>query len=426
MVFTTPFNKQDGHGDGGVDLLNPDNRSPGNRPSLQGNNTYLRVNGLDSQSCLECHTIISNAEIPARLGIGGVGGISQNAMFQPNSIDVADVNQNGSAEFNGRVINPPFLFGSGGVELVGLEMTKDLQEAKALALANPGIAVNLMTKGIDFGSITASANGSIDFSDLIGVNEDLVIKPFGRKGEFATVREFDVGALAFHLGMQATELVGEGVDGDQDGVIDEIKSGDLSALSIFNTTMNRPLQSKRNEQEEQGFELFNSVGCSDCHTPQLNTESKILPYKLIGDNENPFKDSFYQTDLTKSPAGFTANNNGGISVNLFSDLKNHYMGDDLKETFSLATDKQNGEYITARLWGIADTAPYLHDGRALTLLEAIKLHDNPGSEASFQTKNFQALSEEQQLNVLKFLNTLRTPPRPNLDVLPRIEIRLPD
>lgn len=424
LVFSTPFNKHDGHGDGTPDLTIFDNRSPGNRPTLQGNNTFLRVNGLDAQSCLECHTILSNATIPARFGVGGVAGVSQNAMFQPNNIDVADSNNDGSADFNGRFINPPFLFGSGGVELAGLEMTVDLQNLKQQAIDNPNMTVLLASKGIDFGSIVADSNGNIDTSNIKGVNDDLVIKPFGRKGEFATVREFDVGAASFHLGMQATELVGEGIDEDQDGVIDELTKGDLSALSIFNTTMNRPVESKRDEDAEVGFGLFNSIGCSSCHTPQLNTQTKKLPYKLIGENQIPFNNVFYSTDLSKYPSSFKKNQQGGIEVNLYSDLKHHNMGEDLKESFTLATDQQNGEFITARLWGIADTAPYLHDGRALTLEDAINLHDNPGSEAATAGQNFKALDDADKLNLIKFLNTLRTPPRPNLDVLPRVEMML--
>lgn len=423
-IFSTPFNKHDGFGDGEPDLTLLDNRLPGNRPTLQGNKTFLRVNGLDSQTCLECHTIISNATIPARFGVGGVGGISQNAIVKPDNIEVADEDNDGVAAFNGRLINPPFLFGSGGVELVGLEMTQDLQNLKQEALSNPGVLVELTSKGISFGTIVADSTGQMDTTAVEGVSDDLVIKPFGRKGEFATVREFDVDAMAFHFGMQATELVGDGVDSDGDGVIDEMRDGDISALSIFNTTMNRPIESKRNADEESGFELFNTIGCADCHTAQLNTQTKILPYKMIGENHIPFENSFYNTDLTKYPASFKKNNQGGLEVKLFSDLKQHDMGEDLKETFSLATDKQNREFITARLWGVADTAPYLHDGRALTLEDAIKLHDNPGSEASVAGQNFKTLDNDQQVKLIEFLNTLRTPPRPNLDVLPRVEMSL--
>ena len=417
LVFTTPFNKTDGYGDGPQNLLDPENRLPGNRPTLQGNATFLRVNGLDSQTCLECHTINSNASVPARLGVGGVGGISQTAIVQPDNIDVADVNNDGVAEFNGRLINPPFLFGSGGVELVGLEMTAALQQFKQEAINNPGTVVNLLTKGVDFGSIVSDSNGNVDTSNVEGVSDDLVVRPFGRKGEFATVREFDVGAMAFHLGMQATELVGVGIDDDGDGVVDEIKKGDLSALSIFNTTMDRPFESHKGVAQRAGKTIFNTIGCADCHKPKLNTNTKHLPYKLIGANQSPFLDSFYSVDLSKYPMRFKKNHLGGIKVRLFSDLKRHFMGNDLKESFSLATDEQNGEFITARLWGIADTAPYLHDGRALTLEDAIKMHDNPGSEAATAGLNFKNLTSNDQLNLIKYLNTLRTPQRPNIDVV---------
>ena len=114
---------------------------------------------------------------------------------------------------------------------------------------------------------------------------------------------------------------------------------------------------------------------------------------------------------------FVKNAQGGVAVNLFSDLKKHDMGESLSETFSLATEKQNREYITARLWGVADTAPYLHDGRAFTLGEAIAMHDNPGSEAQQAAQNFAALSDENKNKLLEFLLSLRTPTQPAKDLL---------
>ena len=41
-----------------------------------------------------------------------------------------------------------------------------------------------------------------------------MVQPFGQKGEFSTTCPFGVGALQFHLGMQAVELLGKGVDAD--------------------------------------------------------------------------------------------------------------------------------------------------------------------------------------------------------------------
>jgi hypothetical protein len=210
-MFATNFNKHDGLGDGPENLA--DTTSPGGRPTLQDNGTFLRVNGLDSQSCMECHAVGSFDTAPFTFAIGGVGGSNNNAMFQPKEIDVDDSLGLGWASYNGRYINPPFLFGSGGVELLAKEMTTDLRMTRRRAHASPGIVFPLMTKGVSFGEL------SFDFftqsyvtSGIEGVDDDLVVRPFGRKGDNATVRQFDVGAFQFHMGMQPVEAVGLGVD----------------------------------------------------------------------------------------------------------------------------------------------------------------------------------------------------------------------
>jgi hypothetical protein len=415
-VFATPFNRADGLGDGAHDLSVSNTRdfAEGNRPTLQGNGTFLRVNGMDSQTCLECHSFVSNAEVPARMGVGGVGGINNSALFQPDQIDVAGANFNGVAEFTGRLINPPFLFGSGGIELLAREMTADLQALKRQALAQPGAPIKLVTKGVSFGEIVADVAGGIDKSRVQGIDGDLVVRPFGRKGEMASIREFSVNALAFHLGMQAVEVFGgEYADEDNDGIQNEISIGDLSALSIFITTMDRPEQKKTNK----GIRLFSDIGCADCHRPKLTTEGKYLYYKLTGSPQKPFEDTFYSVDLTRSPMDFPSARGGGVKVKLFSDLKRHDMGEGLKESFNQASDQGNREFITPRLWGIADTAPYLHDGRALTLVEAIEWHDSDGSEAAAAAQAFSALQEKDKNRLIKFLLSLRTPSKPNADVV---------
>jgi len=146
LVFSTPFTRADGYGDGPFDR-SEDPILPGGRPTLQGNGTYLRVNGLDGQTCLECHSIVSNRPIPARFGIGGVGGAVTNVMFQPTRIDVDRPDRN----FDGRFINPPFLFGSGGVQLLAEEMTARLAALAAEAQANPGVAEPEVSQADDIG-----------------------------------------------------------------------------------------------------------------------------------------------------------------------------------------------------------------------------------------------------------------------------------
>ena len=48
---------------------------------------------------------------------------------KPDGHRATTTNLDGIADFNGRLINPPFLFGSGGIELLGKEMTTELETA---------------------------------------------------------------------------------------------------------------------------------------------------------------------------------------------------------------------------------------------------------------------------------------------------------
>ena len=106
---------------------------------------------------------------------------------------------------------------------------------------------------------------------------------------------------------------------------------------------------------------------------------------------------------------------------LFTDFKRHKMGkllsEPLGEEFRQPTDVAKptlagvaeDEFLTRPLWGVADTGPWLHDGRAQSLMEAIVLHDSPGSEASPIIAAFMALPAASQADVIEFLKTLRLP-----------------
>jgi hypothetical protein len=408
-LFTSSFNKLDGYGDGPMDPADP--VSPGGRPTLQGNGTFLRVNGLDAQSCQDCHAIVSALTVPPTLGIGGVGPSAANALIMPTLIDPGDLlDSDGAAAFDGRFANPPFLFGVGGVELLSLEMTEDLQALKRQAIASPGTIVPLVTKGVSFGRIVADANGVLDTSAVEGIDPDLIVRALGRKGDFPSVRDFDIAAMQFHFGMQPVEVVGADHDADGDGVENEILSGELSALHAFLVTMPRPQSDPLTSRGLRGFRIFREIGCVDCHKPALETRSKRLPLRFPADPADPSVNVYAKLDLTREPAGFGRNGSGGLIVPLFADLKRHDMGDGLAETFHLAGPERNREFTTARLWGVADTAPYLHDGRATTLTEAILAH---GGEAQAQRDAFAALNDSERVAILTFLRSLRTPGVPS-------------
>jgi hypothetical protein len=441
-VFATPFNLHDGLGDGSYDPIETNRLAFGHRPSLQGNGQHLRVNGLDAQSCNECHTIVSNRSRVPTLGLGGVGGVVQNAIIMPSMIDVADSSddrvlfkaghepdlqmvEDGIADFNGRFANPPFLFGGGGVELVAKEMTEDLQKILDTARTAPaGTVLPLDTHGVSFGTLKSLGGGDV-YLDVEGIGpedtdnhrpeEVLVVHPFGRKGENFSMRDFDRGAMQFHFGIQPVEVVGEGIDEDGDGVSNEVTVAEMSVLHIFDVTNPKPFLQALSRDGRAGQRVFAEIGCSGCHIPSIHTRGRNVPLAFPEIAERPWENVYLEIGLIQ--VGFHPVPRGGVQVPMFSDLKRHAMGPRLAETFEHG-ELANDEFITARLWGIADTAPYLHDGRATTLYDAIELH---GGEAQTARDAFVALSERDRENLLTFLGKLRTPIAPNQELVELLE-----
>ena len=79
------------------------------------------------------------------------------------------------------------------------------------------------------------------------------------------------------------------------------------------------------------------------------------------------------------------------------------------------------EWRTPPLWGLADSGPYLHDGRAPTVEKAIELH---GGQAATSVRKFRELSEADRRALLTFLSTMIAPEASHLK-RPRERAELP-
>lgn len=88
-----------------------------------------------------------------------------------------------------------------------------------------------------------------------------------------------------------------------------------------------------------------------------------------------------------------------LSLRLYSDLLLHDMGPALADGIQEG-DATGSEWRTPPLWGVSRTAPYLHDGRAATLDEAIRLH---GGEATEARDRYLGLSAEERALLIFFL-----------------------
>jgi CxxC motif-containing protein (DUF1111 family) len=78
------------------------------------------------------------------------------------------------------------------------------------------------------------------------------------------------------------------------------------------------------------------------------------------------------------------------------------MGAPLADGIEVA-EAGGGEFRTAPLWGVRESAPYLHDGRAPTLEAAVGLHSG---EAARARDRFLELGEADRAALLGFLATL--------------------
>ena len=286
----------------------------------------------------------------------------------------------------------------------------------------------------------------IDYRHLEGIDEDLVVKPFQWKGTFPTVRSFNLDAMHNELGVQPREILPDGVDGDHDGVVSEATIGDMTAMAIYLAAQPRP--TTRVELGEYGLgpvvppaeiarinageAVFASIGCASCHTPELVIDDPIYsepssnpnyrdstfgggqdPVALGLDPANPITfdltadvpDNMVYDDngnLLHHLGALESNGAGGGILRAFGDMKRHDMGPELAEAIDEAGTGAS-VFLTENLWGVGVTGPYLHDGRATTLTEAILWH---GGEAATSRTAFQSVSPDDQAALIAFLENM--------------------
>jgi hypothetical protein len=315
------------------------------------------------------------------------------------------------------------MFGSGAIEMVGREMTDDLRRLETNAISQAkrtgrNASVALTTKGVSFGSLITHPDGSVDASSVSGVDPDLIVKPFSRKGVFRSIREFTVTAFNQHHGMQAVERFGEGTDPDQDGVSDELTIGDITAVTVFQAALPAPEVATAGVDPRaaaRGEELFGKVGCVGCHLPSLPLSATKFCDPDPDNTPNTFGDTSQSYCFNMSEAGFS-----GGSVRTYTDLKRHVICDSNKPHYCnepvspvQASDSNfpipPDQFLTAKLWDVGNSSPFGHRGDLDTIYAAIINH---GGEAVSSEAQFEALPNADQLAIVSFLKTLRMPMLP--------------
>ena len=359
----------------------------------------------------------------------------------------------GSAGFGGDVVtrpdgrNAPHLFGLGLQEQLADEITQELRAIQAEAISLAGSSGNsvkkqLLSKGINYGNITADPDGSVDTSEVQGINLDLRVRPFFAQGGTISIREFIVGALNAEMGLQTADpclqaasdggtcttpagLVLDGsldtieappiilgsVDGDSDGVTEEIDPALVDFMEFYLLNYFKPGTAHQGRREKRGLNNLKKIGCLQCHKQDM----VINKDRRIADVETKFdrKRGIFNRLFAEAKTLFVAVDDGQdlpqllpkgdpfVVKNIFTDFKRHDLGANFHEINYDGTVQK--EMMTEPLWGVGSTAPYGHDARSINLTEVILRH---GGEAKKSRKGFERLDKREREEIISFLETL--------------------
>jgi Di-haem oxidoreductase, putative peroxidase len=376
-------------------------------------NSDIAIGAGLSDSCALCHG--------RPRGSAGAGG---NVVTRPDSRD------------------SPHLFGLGLKEMLADEITTDLRSIRDLAVLRAqqtrrSITLNLLSKGISYGSITANPDGSLDTSKLQGVDSDLRVKPFFAEGSTISIREFIVGALHNEMGLEASgdpDLLtasaggrvvtpsGMVLDGSKDKISappppdkdngNEIDPALVDHLEFYLLNYFKPGHGQASAFSNYGRNVLNRIGCSSCHMANLtiNHDRRVADLETVYDPVKGIFNSLFAKatplfqeidDGTGLPHLKRPLGNPFVVKDIFTDFKRHDLGPNFYERNWDGTMQR--QFLTRPLWGVGSTGPYGHDGRSVTLNDVILRH---GGEAQTSRDRYAALTSFDQLALQAFLNSL--------------------
>jgi CxxC motif-containing protein (DUF1111 family) len=270
----------------------------------------------------------------------------------------------GSVAFSQR--NTPALFGA--------KLINEISDREIIALARK----QQLAAGM-----TSSETESHPVGRVLYTRDGRVGK-FGWKAQTGSLLEFVQGACANELGLsnpsqpQPTSIAQLAYKSTKyDLTLEQCQQ-----MTTYIAALAAPRQELPNDPLERknvhaGQAVFGAMGCATCHVPNVGSVQGIYSDLLV----HRMGREFETQDI-----GYNQSPPSG--------------GDDPEST------PLPDEWRTPPLWGIADSAPYMHDGRAKTLEDAIRLHSG---QAASSAQRFNRASGEERAQLISFLNSLRAP-----------------
>ncbi len=247
--------------------------------------------------------------------------------------------------------NPPALFGAGRID----------------AIPNDVLVAATKERFPDFPEVRGR----------VSVLKDARLGRFGWKAETSNLRDFVLSACANELGLEVPghHQAASPVDPDAKPNGLDLTQQECDALVAYVRHLPAPTSQNSTGPREapsvaEGRSLFEAAGCATCHRPRLGDVQGIYSDLLL-----------HRMGAALAGAG-------------------SYYGESSKDA------QTREEWRTPPLWGFRDSAPYLHDGRAGDLEEAVALHDG---ESVASAKRFFKLPPKDRLRIQAFLRSLAPP-----------------
>ncbi|HWW76898.1 MAG TPA: di-heme oxidoredictase family protein, partial [Pyrinomonadaceae bacterium] len=226
---------------------------------------------------------------------------------------------------------------------------------------------------------------------------------FGHKDQHASLLSFSADAYLNEMGItnrfflmentslgrdvSAFDMVADNQPCHSDPSVNCGEDGeeDINAFTQFMRATKAPARDKEvadTDAAQKGDQLFHKIGCAVCHQDTLVTAQEgvvinngtfKVPPELANKIIHPFGD-FLLHDIG---TGDGIVQNGGATTRL--------------------------KVRTAPLWGVRVHTRLMHDGLSLTFLDAILRH---AGEAEIVRQNFESLSQEEQNDIITFLESL--------------------
>jgi CxxC motif-containing protein (DUF1111 family) len=152
----------------------------------------------------------------------------------------------------------------------------------------------------------------------------------------------------------------------------------------------------------RGSKLFDRIGCAGCHVRTLSTAAAgtaieggrfTIPPELGGQSFHPFGD-FLLHDVGTGD---------GIVMAMQEHYGRHMHEVSWKNLSTGAFQSTQNKVRTAPLWGVRLRGRLMHDGKSVTLGDAIRRHRG---EALEEAQKFKGLPAADQEAVLEFLRSL--------------------